>query len=63
LNLDEVDAYKEQAFANKQEELFEEKKKDWKTLQKERENGGGGKEVYCCRIDHGICSERWFPKW
>jgi DNA polymerase-3 subunit alpha len=44
LNLDEVDAYKEQAFANKQEELFEEKKKDWKTLQKERENGGGGKE-------------------
>lgn len=44
LNLDEVDAYKEQAFANKSEELFEEKKKDWKTLQKERENGGGGKE-------------------
>lgn len=44
LNLDEVDAYKEQAFANKQEELFEEKKKDWKTIQKERENGGGGKE-------------------
>ena len=44
LNLDEVDAYKEQAFANKQEELFEEKKKDWKTLQKERENGGAGKE-------------------
>lgn len=44
LNLDEVDAYKEQAFSNKQEELFEEKKKDWKTLQKERENGGGGKE-------------------
>lgn len=44
LNLDEVDAYKEQAFANKQDELFEEKKKDWKTLQKERENGGGGKE-------------------
>lgn len=44
LNLDEVDAYKEQAFANKGEELFEEKKKDWKTLQKERENGGVGKE-------------------
>ncbi|RMZ58610.1 DNA polymerase III subunit alpha [Chryseobacterium nematophagum] len=44
LNLDEVDTYKEQAFAGKQEELFEEKKKDWKTLQKERENGGGGKE-------------------
>lgn len=44
LNLDEVDAYKEIAFANKQEELFEEKKKDWKTFQKERENGGGGKE-------------------
>lgn len=44
LNLDEVDAYKEQAFSNKQEELFEEKKKDWKTMQKERENGGGGKE-------------------
>ena len=44
LNLDEVDAYKEQAFANKQEELFEEKKKDWKQIQKERENGGGGKE-------------------
>ena len=44
LNLDEVDAYKEQAFSNKQEELFGEKKKDWKTLQKERENGGGGKE-------------------
>ncbi|WP_295203036.1 DNA polymerase III subunit alpha [uncultured Chryseobacterium sp.] len=44
LNLDEVDAYKEQAFAHKQEELFEEKKKDWKQIQKERENGGGGKE-------------------
>jgi len=44
LNLDEVDAYKEQAFANKPAELFEEKKKDWKTLQKERENGGSGKE-------------------
>jgi len=44
LNLDEVDAYKEQAFANKPPELFEEKKKDWKTLQKERENGGAGKE-------------------
>ncbi|MBL1222842.1 DNA polymerase III subunit alpha [Chryseobacterium sp. L7] len=44
LNLDEVDAYKEQAFSNKQEELFEEKKKDWKTMQKERENGGAGKE-------------------
>jgi DNA polymerase-3 subunit alpha len=44
LNLDEVDAFKEQAFANKPEELFEEKKKDWKTLQKERENGGAGKE-------------------
>jgi len=44
LNLDEVDAYKEIAFANKQEELFEEKKKDWKTIQKERENGGGGKD-------------------
>ncbi|MEC3875796.1 DNA polymerase III subunit alpha [Chryseobacterium salviniae] len=44
LNLDEVDAFKEQAFAGKQEELFEEKKKDWKTIQKERENGGGGKE-------------------
>ncbi|WP_407402687.1 DNA polymerase III subunit alpha [Chryseobacterium sp.] len=44
LNLDEVDAYKEQAFANTSTELFEEKKKDWKTLQKERENGGSGKE-------------------
>ena len=44
LNLDEVDAYKEQAFTNKPPELFEEKKKDWKTLQKERENGGAGKE-------------------
>lgn len=30
LNLDEVDAYKEQAFANKQEELFEEKRKTGK---------------------------------
>lgn len=44
LNLDEVDACKDQAFANKPAELFEEKKKDWKTLQKERENGGSGKE-------------------
>ncbi|WP_370897061.1 DNA polymerase III subunit alpha [Chryseobacterium gossypii] len=44
LNLDEIDAYKEQAFANKQEELFEEKKKDWRQIQRERENGGAGKE-------------------
>ncbi|MDQ1095477.1 MULTISPECIES: DNA polymerase III subunit alpha [Chryseobacterium] len=44
LNLDELDAYKEQTFAHKQEELFEEKKKDWKQIQKDRENGGGGKE-------------------
>ncbi|RKS97666.1 DNA polymerase III subunit alpha [Chryseobacterium defluvii] len=44
LNLDEVDAYKEQAFSNNPPELFEEKKKDWKQIQKEKENGGGGKE-------------------
>lgn len=44
LNLDEVDAYKEQAFSNNPPELFEEKKKDWKRIQKEKENGGGGKE-------------------
>lgn len=44
LNLDEVDAYKEQAFSSKPPELFEEKKKDWKQIQKEKENGGGGKE-------------------
>jgi len=44
LNLDEVDAYKDQAFTNKPPELFEEQKKDWKTLRKERENGGAGRE-------------------
>ncbi|WP_419868253.1 DNA polymerase III subunit alpha [Chryseobacterium sp. CT-SW4] len=38
LNLDELDAYKEQAFANKPAELFEEKK-DWRQKQKEKENG------------------------
>ncbi|MDR6158195.1 DNA polymerase III alpha subunit [Chryseobacterium sp. SLBN-27] len=35
---------KSRLFRGTQEELFEEKKKDWKTIQKERENGGGGKE-------------------
>lgn len=44
LNLDEIDAYKEQAFANPAPELFADVKKDWKTLQKERESGGSGKE-------------------
>jgi DNA polymerase-3 subunit alpha len=38
LNLDEVDAYKEKAFATEQPELFEEKK-DWKQKMKDKENG------------------------
>ena len=60
LNLDEVDAFKEQAFANKPAELFEEKKKDWKTLQKRKGKWWPRKRIYCSGVDYRIQSAGWF---
>ncbi len=45
LNLDEVDAYKEQAFANKQEELFEEKRKTGRPFRKKEKMAVAEKNI------------------
>jgi DNA polymerase-3 subunit alpha len=60
LNLDEVDAYKEQAFANKQEELFEEKKKKTGKPYKGKRKRRWRKRIHCCRSDYRICGKDGF---